>query len=67
MVSSNGGSSVICEKCPENMVSIELFILYHNNRCFFNFKFPPDCTLFFINLKLFCIIVFAWEFLRPCL
>lgn len=26
MVASNGGFSVTCEKCPENMVSIECFM-----------------------------------------
>jgi len=45
MVSSNGGSSIICQKCPENVVGIELFILCHNNNAILNFKFSPDCKL----------------------
>lgn len=71
MVSNNGGSSVVCEKCPENMVSIELLILCNNN-AFFKFKLPSKCKLIFFSfifLTNFSKIVFAWDFfnLRSCL
>lgn len=60
-VSSSGGSSVVCEKCPENMVSIKLLILCHNDNAVIILNFLLTASYFY-DLKLLCTLVFASEF-----